>query len=271
MQINFIYLALFWSLFSVNSCFIQKCYALESHNSSLKAFTFSSKSLNNKRDLWVYTPKDYKSDRPYPLLIVFDGQAYVSDLVPGPQILDQLISEKKIPPLIGVFVSSIDQPSRNVELPCHPPFVKFLVKELLPWVKSQYNISDNPENILLAGSSYGGLAAVYAAANHPEQFGCVLSQSGAFWWKSKKDKKDKGILHLVKNQSYLPVKFYLDVGNQETEKYDNQPSMLEINREMRDILRFKGCQVYYNEFNGGHDYACWKQTFSVGLIALLGR
>ena len=38
------------------------------------------------------------------------------------------------------------------------------------------------DRTVLAGSSYGGLAATTVAMRHPEVFGNVLSMSGSFWW-----------------------------------------------------------------------------------------
>lgn len=70
------------------------------------------------------------------------------------------------------------------------------------------------------------------------------------------------------NQPSLPICFYCDVGDQETEKSNGKMSMLEVNRLFRDVLIKKGYQITYHEFQGGHDYDCWQKTFAIGLMAL---
>ncbi|WP_068470993.1 alpha/beta hydrolase [Candidatus Protochlamydia phocaeensis] len=234
----------------------------------LARYQIKSRFLKNKRDIWVYTPAAYSpQERTYPLLIVFDGQAYVSDLIPTPTILDNLIANKAVPSLIAVFVSSIDQPSRNRELPCHAPFAAFLAKELLPWVKKNYAVTDRSAEMILAGSSYGGLAAAYAAVNYPHLFGNVLSQSGAFYW-TIKDTKEPWLVQQLTANPRLPIRFYMDVGNRETGMDKDGISMVSINRRIRDLLQERGYSVSYAEFEGGHEYECWRQTLPKGLIAL---
>jgi enterochelin esterase family protein len=218
----------------------------------------SSAILKNKRDVWIYTPAGYlKNQRPYPLLMIFDGQAYVSNLIPAPTILDNLIANQYIAPVVAVFVSSIDQASRNRELPCEESFVEFLAQELLPCIHQYYHVTHDPAQTTVTGSSYGGLAAAYAGLMHPEIFGNVLSQSGSFYW------KDQWIIHRFEAASKLPLRFYLDVGDQENE-------LVAINRYLFDVLKTKGYPIFYAEFPGGHEYKCWKAAFPIGLLALLG-
>jgi enterochelin esterase family protein len=244
---------------------------LQRPKGQVMSYHFSSRILRNKRDVWVYTPPSYEWKKgPYPLLIVFDGQAYTSQLIPGPTILDNLIAKGKIPPLVAVFVSSIDQPTRNRELPCHSRFISCLTQELIPWISRRYFVTKNPSQTIVAGSSYGGLAAAYAALCHPERFGNVLSQSGAFWWQPSSNSSKPWLAEQFEAVPSISVRFYLDVGDRETDSTDGRMSMVDVNRYLRKTLEQKGCQVTYYEFKGGHDYACWRKTFAIGLMALLG-
>jgi enterochelin esterase-like enzyme len=238
----------------------------------LSSYQFTSKRLKNKREIWIYTPAGYNTkSSAYPLLIVFDGQAYTSELIPGPTILDNLIAEGQIPPLVSVFISSIDQPSRNLELPCYEPFVNSLTTELLPWVHAHYHVSKTPDQTIIAGSSYGGLAAAYAAWRNPHKFGKVLSQSGAYWWQPAGSKSGLWLIRQYETAPKLPIKFYLDVGNQETEESAERMSMVKVNRLFSDLLKRKGYDVSFEVFQGGHDYDCWRKTFATGLITLMRK
>lgn len=46
--------------------------------------------------------------------------------------------------------------------------------------------------------------------------------------------------------------------------------MVDHTRALYDTLRRTGHQVTYNEYNGGHDYACWHVALADGLVRLLG-
>jgi enterochelin esterase-like enzyme len=231
---------------------------------------FRSAILGDSRRIFVYTPPDWDdADEPCPLLIVFDGSAYVST-VPTPTILDNAIAAGAVPPLIAVMVDSVE--NRDVELPCHAPFVEFLTDELLPSIRTNWNVRDEARHTTVAGSSYGGLAAAYAAYQRPDVFGNVLSQSGAFGYPNWVSEKEHAwLIRRYEESPRLPVRFYLDVGLFERGSYRGLPSFVDRNREMRDVLRGKGYEVHYAEFAGGHQYICWQGTLGDGLIAILGR
>jgi enterochelin esterase-like enzyme len=228
-----------------------------------------SQILENERRVWVYTPPGYAtSGESYGLLLLFDGLAYV-DLVPTPTILDNLLSEGKIPPLVAVIPDSLDQETRSRELPCYEPFVVFLTQELLPWVHERYHVSSDPTQAIVGGSSYGGLAAAFVGLRASDHFGNVLSQSGSFWWDKDEDGLPQNwLIHQFVASPRLPVRFYCEVGSTER---SGGVDMVACNWHMRDILRLKGYEVHYAEFSGGHDYICWCGSLADGLLKLVGK
>ena len=88
---------------------------------------FSSSCLDNHRTLWIYLPPEYSSTSTYPLLILFDGEAY-TQTVPTPTILDNMIAAQAIPPLVSVFIDNPYSEARSIEFPCNSTFAQFLAE-----------------------------------------------------------------------------------------------------------------------------------------------
>jgi enterochelin esterase family protein len=240
---------------------------------------FASALLKNTRPIFVYLPPGYSNNaQPYDLLVVFDGETYI-DVVPTPTTLDNLISEKRIAPAVALIVGNASG-MRGAELPCNPAFAEFLNSELIPWLRRNYNVSRDPQRVTIGGSSYGGLAATCAAYRHPETFGNVLSQSGSYWWTPPPDPSKPDtfapddqdyVARLFVDSPKLPLRFYLDAGSREFDRDVNGSSILVTNRHLRDVLRAKGYEVFYQEFQGAHDYLSWRGTIADGLILLVGQ
>jgi enterochelin esterase family protein len=228
-----------------------------------------SDALGNERRIWVYTPPGYsREDDPYPLLVLFDGDTVLGPM-PTPTILDNLIADGRIPPMVAVLVDSLTQEIRNRELPCGAPFLGYLTDELLPWVRERYRVTTDPAHTIVAGQSHGGQAAAFAGLRRPDVFGNVLTQSGSFWWSPDDDHEHEWLTRQYAESERRPVRFYVEAGLQERgQTPDHGPSILAANRHLRTILRSKGYDVEYKEFNGGHDYACWRGSLADGLIAL---
>ncbi len=156
---------------------------------SMTKQNFTSGILENTRNVTVYTPAGYAPEtRKYGLLLVFDEEAYLRpSQVQANVILDNLIAAGRIPPLVMVLLTNPPAPARSLELPCNPAYAEFLHTELVPWIRANWAVTSDPHQVTIAGSSYGGLAAAWAALRHPETFGNVLSQSGSYWWSPQGD------------------------------------------------------------------------------------
>ncbi|MGI3129542.1 enterochelin esterase [Halopseudomonas pachastrellae] len=229
---------------------------------TVQQLRYHSELLGNQRQLTLYTPTGEQHNA-LPLLILFDEQAYTLE-VPTPTLLDNLISAGRIPPMAAVLVGNPDRASRATELPGNPAFADFLAMELLPWLQSRLPISRAAEDRIVAGSSFGGLAAAYVAMRHPERFGKVLSQSGSFWW-SPEGEPPQWLVRQYAEHERLPLRFYLDAGLLEE---PDAEGILGSTRALRQVLQSKGYPVHYQEFVGGHDYLLWRDTLVDGLIAL---
>jgi len=244
------------------------------------------------RPISVYTPANYQADGPpNALLILFDGEDLSNDQYQV-TTLNNLIAASKIPPTVAVFVNNV--PGRRlVDLVASDEFADFMAKELVPWIRSHYNVTKDPKQTVVSGYSAGGLAAPFVALRHPQLFGNVLSQSGAFWWSfehnggvcgarcpdtggrggdGNRDTMTEGNF-LVKQflaRPKLPLRFYLAAGTFEYDRNGGGGEILEGTRHLRDVLLAKGYQVHYQQFVGGHDGLSWRGGLADGLITLLG-
>jgi enterochelin esterase family protein len=242
----------------------------------VKKHRLKSALLGDEHDIWVYTPAGYQSAiEPNALLFLFDADPYL-DLVPTPIILDNLIAASKIPPTVAVFISNPSR-TRDKELLPNREYAEFLAKELIPWTRTHYRVTSDPQKTAVAGSSFGGLAAANAGLRHSDIFGRILVLSGSFWWgRDKSGPWDECLStepgRMAKEfiaQPKLPLVFYMCAGIFENDSLGCGGNIVEPSRQMRDVLRAKGYQVFYEEYSGGHDYLNWRGTLANGLIALL--
>jgi enterochelin esterase family protein len=228
------------------------------------------------RPVALYLPPGYRPEGPpNDLLILFDGSAYLSAENATPTTMDNLIAAASIPPTVAVFVSNMGD-RRLTDLVPNPDFADFMAKELIPWVRSRFNVTKDPARTVVGGFSAGGLAAAYMGLRHSGVFGNVLSQSGAFWWapehyqNADSTTETNWIVRQYLASPKLPVKFYLEAGTFEMDQASEGGDILESTRHLRDVLIAKGYGVKYQQFVGGHDGLSWRGTLADGLIGLLG-
>jgi sugar lactone lactonase YvrE/predicted alpha/beta superfamily hydrolase len=139
------------------------------------------------RDYWVYAPAQYKSSKPAALAVFQDGASFVAEdgAWRTPVVFDNLIQRGEIPVMIGVFIDPgvlpPDHANRSFEYDTVTDrYSRFLLEEILPQVAKNYNISKDPNDRLIGGSSSGGICAFTVAWQRPDQFRRVLSFVGSF-------------------------------------------------------------------------------------------
>src|SRR5512135_284302 len=71
--------------------------------------SIASQSLGYTVNYWVYTPAGYQNLKQLPVLYILDGNDFVDERMGAmPNVLDNLIADKRIEPVIAVFVDTRD-------------------------------------------------------------------------------------------------------------------------------------------------------------------
>ncbi len=148
---------------------------------------------------WVYVPAQYDAAVPASLMVFQDGQAFKDengDLRTG-NVMDNLIYRREIPVMIGVFINPGRRPDQaeptpqtgwgdgttNRRIEYNTPddkYARVITEELMPALDKGYNISKDPEQRGIGGSSSGAIAAFAVAWERPNAFRKVLSNVGSF-------------------------------------------------------------------------------------------
>jgi len=231
--------------------------------------TFKSKILENERAIWFRQPKSGVDQNK--LAIFLDGELYHKLGVS--EIIDRSEEANAIDDTLFVFVSYGTVDDRWKECPCYPKFANFIADELLPLIVEQFPSVNAVHDRTLIGLSYTGLAAAYTALEKVGLFNNVIAQSGSLWWND---------CYLAKqfesSTTNIPTRFYLDVGQAETEGYVEHKedviqrvSQISAVQQFRDVLQTKNIDVIYIEFDGGHDFESWAKTLPGALSWALSR
>jgi predicted alpha/beta superfamily hydrolase len=201
----------------------------------LRLHRLKSRIFGNTRTIRVLVPADYGAPenraRRYPVLYLLDGQnlfdACLSDVSHREWGVDEtvyrLIAELAIPPLIvvGVDHAGKDRPREYLPYkdyvgnprmaePAGKRFPDFLTDEVMRLVDARYRTLTGHGNTGIGGSSYGGVAALYALLAKPTVFGYGLIESPTMWI---------GMGQLVRDTSPLvaiPVRVFIGFGGRET-------------------------------------------------------
>jgi enterochelin esterase family protein len=232
-----------------------------------------TKRAKNRR-VWVYTPPNYnpKSSEPCRLMVCFDGPSYLAE-IPVPTILNNLLAAGKIPPTVAVMVDNGGAKASAEDLDNHATYADWVANELIPWVRQRWRVSTDPAHAIVCGYSRGGLGAAYVAWKHPEVLGNVLAQSGAFWRGNEGGTAvPEWLTQQFKGSPKANLRFYVEVGAQETRKTPGGPIFIEANRRLRQALEGKGYDVRYVEVSGArHDPIHWRFQLPDGILYLAGK
>ena len=253
-----------------------------------------------KSDYWIYVPAQYKPDTPAALMVFQDGGFYTdrnSATLPVLSAIDNLIAQKKIPVMIGVFINPGDI-SDSTGTPTYnfvkaygdkwkrtlkdsmrstlydtvsDRYVRFLRDEILADVATKYNLRKDSYSRAITGLSSGGICAFNAAWQMPDQFSRVISWIGSFsaiQWKEDpavldggQDYPDKILREPKRN-----IRVWLQDGSEDLDlRYGNWPL---ANLRMANALKAQEYDFHFSFGKGTHNASHGAAEFPAEMIWL---
>ena len=263
--------------------------------------------IKTPRNIDVWLPSDYDAANRYAVIYMHDGQMLFDSTTTwnkqewgADDIAALLIRENKIKPCIIVGIWNRDDyrytefyPEKSLNFlskrkmerlirkgmkgePLGDEYLRFVVREVKPFIDSTYSTLTDRENTVIMGSSMGGLISLYAICEYPETFG------GAGCLSTHLPMGNVNIFRKFDNplarsfRKYLAAnlpdpeshKIYFDYGTNTLDKW-YEPYQKKVDRLMKP--------AGYNETNwitlkfegADHSERSWNSRLSVPLIFLL--
>ncbi|HQQ98029.1 MAG TPA: alpha/beta hydrolase-fold protein [Cyclobacteriaceae bacterium] len=205
--------------------------------------------------LSIYLPPGYSPVQRYGVIYFNDGQNVFGSLGLGvEETADVLIKDRLIDPIIVVGIHSDHQRTSfyvpyedegvTADFGNYRPladwYTKQIIKDIIPYINEKYSTSPKTG---IAGYSFGGLQATWAALNYPDHFSFSGALSPSFWV------RDFGILDEAKKAKGTQV-YYFDVGTGEWNYY--VPMLIKSGQTiLRNVF-------YYEAINKRHVLADWR-------------
>ncbi len=242
--------------FGANSVLVMPAYQFpqevlfkpEFQKSTLDTIFFKSRLLNNRRSIYFY--KHRQAGPNSPLIIFHDGGDYLK-FGKARIILDNLIGQKMLEPVIAVFV---DPRNRKREYWFNDLYLRMIFRELLPFLKGKYGLKNN--RLAMGGASLGGLVSVYALKDYASQIDFVFSQSGAFWIENERITREV--------EKFPEVKSFLFLS------YGLFENMEKSHQKLAEALRKKEINFEIKKYYEGHNWGNWRAHLKEALLPFAG-
>lgn len=215
-----------------------------------------SDALEEDMQLLIYLPHNYSELYKFSILIASDGKDYFQYGRIG-RVVDELIDAQAIENVIvvGVPYKSVKERRRlyHPEGDRHEAYLRFLARELVPYLDEHYPTYQIGAGRGLIGDSLAATISLLAASKYPNTFGKVILHSPYV---------DDSVIEAV-NSVKDPSRFsiYHVIGQEENEVQtmkDGVQDFLTPNRELNKVIESKGFPYFYEEFKGNHTWKYWQ-------------
>ena len=165
-----------------------------------KYYKIDSQILKEQRTVMVSLPDGYKEGKDsYPVIFVLYANQVREYFAEAVAVVNRLSGSGDIPPMIIVGIPNRDRygdllpvSARKGREPGAPNFLAFFQKELIPWLKSNYRITDF--NIIM-GPQAGAPFAIYAMRHGGDTINAAVINN-PFWPMSSSEKSRASLLEM---------------------------------------------------------------------------
>lgn len=235
-----------------------------------KTLIVETHPIDYQRTITVYVPAQYIAGSAAPLLVTHDGPGLGKPDKNLPRILDNLIAQKRIPPLVTVMVANGGGDAQGHERgkeydTLSGAFAGFIEEEVLPLVEKNCGVklTKDPEGRATMGSSSGAAAAFTMAWYRPDLYRRVISISGTFvnqQWPFNPETPDGAWGYhskIIPESAPKPIRVWMCVGDRDNFNpnvmRDGMHDWVEANHRMAKALKEKGYRYQYLYcLNSGH-------------------
>jgi enterochelin esterase family protein len=208
----------------------------------------------------VYLPPNYYPSGKYPTMYTGDGSYYVT-LMSAVEILDNMIADQRIEPIIAVFIDHKDADptdpndvfTRLEWYNCNSEYLTYL-DNLVAYIDENYATNPSPYARLHLGFSISALASAYVALERSETFKLFASQSGSY-------PIGESLYELMTKFTNAPIsldlKPWFSVGTYENNNNFGSP-MVNTTMNMTSICTAKGWSVEVNYNPECHSFGAWR-------------
>jgi enterochelin esterase-like enzyme len=210
----------------------------------LETVEYDSQSVGAKRKIVVYTPPGYSKDAKYPVLYLLHGaggnETHWSRIGAAPVILDNLLADKKVIPMIVVMPNG----SPGGRTGPRTAFDNDLLKDIIPYVEANYSVKADAEHRALAGLSMGGGQSLRIGLKNLDRFAWIGGFSSALRGTS---------VDLITDPADANKKLrllWVSCGDTDT--------LMNANKSFHSALDEKKVAHVWHVDSGAHTFAVWK-------------
>jgi predicted alpha/beta superfamily hydrolase len=137
-------------------------------------------------------------------------------------------------------------------------YAAYLVQDVLPALRARFRILGEPQHVVVAGSSMGGLAADYVSFLHSDRIGVAGIFSPAYWaarnWVAARDAGPR-----------LPVRRYIYMGTQESSTGESSSdvywrgAIAAYDKYLRDGHAVNDELMFEGGLGASHNEAAWSR------------
>ena len=244
-------------------------------------------SIHLKRKVKVdfYLPKNVADPASLTLLLINDGQNL--EEIGLAEMISTMINAGEIKPLLAVGIHAGVDRKMEYGVIGHPDYLgrgalapqhaAFVMKELIPYIQSTYQLPPFSK-AAYAGFSLGGLSALDMTWNFPGFFQTAAVFSGSLWWRSLdqddpsyQDDQHRIMQQVIRQGSAPPgLRFFFQTGNMDETHDRNNNGIIDSIDDALDLiaeLKKKGyTDIEYLELaDGKHDIPTWGRAMPVFL------